>query len=358
MPNQQDTQSHDLSKSIQTRIDQYIYAVGRHLSPKVRLEIEADLKSHIWDAIEGHYESDTIPTLEQLDQVLIELGNPKSMAKNYNAEGPYLIGPALIDTYKLVVSIALLVSVVGIVIGTLLSPDFWTLENDFLKPIIQLFSQVFSTAISSFGMVTLLFAIVERHSDNSGLLSNNRRLTKSNWDPSSLPPLPNPTNHIKRSDAITDLITTGIGILFVTQYLPNLLHITLRGTTGQMITLPMLASNNIQTYIWMLGFILTCQLQLATFNLFYQKWHVITRLIDIALSLGFLVVLYYFFTDTTIVLPNVLNRLEFYRPDLADLFFKGTSTGLFSIFVVITFISAISIGSHIYNGFIKQNYKF
>lgn len=73
-------------------VERYVHQVGRHVPPKERAEIEAELRSQIQDQLDDRFGGS--PTQADVVAVLTELGDPRKMAVSYGGER-YLIGPDL-----------------------------------------------------------------------------------------------------------------------------------------------------------------------------------------------------------------------------------------------------------------------
>ncbi|HLR66794.1 MAG TPA: hypothetical protein VK105_06585, partial [Virgibacillus sp.] len=106
-------------------VDRYIYAVTQKLPQAQRRDIADELHGLIEDMRDERAE--TSKTSENdIEEVLLELGNPRELADKYRGTKRYLIGPNIFDTYILILKIVLIVisSLIGVgfLIQTILNP--------------------------------------------------------------------------------------------------------------------------------------------------------------------------------------------------------------------------------------------
>ena len=185
-------------------IDRYVNEVGENLPRKMRADIEMELRSLLLDALEERGGAE--PTPKMTAELLREFGSPETIAAQYRpAES--LIGPKLFPTYKVVVTIT--VSIIGVLHLLLLGLVLWQNAGDDL--IGRLLDMVFSfgrSAILNAGIVTLVFAIIERVAGDSLELPENKA---EEWDPFALPPVKDP-DRINRGELAVGIF---FGVLFL-----------------------------------------------------------------------------------------------------------------------------------------------
>lgn len=190
-------------------IESYIYEVTKRVPSQMRDEIRLELQTLI----------DDMCAQEELsvDKVLQKLGNPAAFAERYRDSSHYLIGPDYYENYiwglKLVfiaVGISALVS--GIVQGLLNATDF---IHFFIKFFTEFFATGISGALCSFGIITLIFAILERQNVKVSIKPEENWSVKDltvlphktdSWSPLALPPVPDKRALISRGDSIVSII--------------------------------------------------------------------------------------------------------------------------------------------------------
>ncbi len=167
------------------------------------MEVEKELKANIQDML-----SDNPPSEEEVEQTLLSMGSPSSLAAKYRGSEQYLIGPATYDTYIMVLKIvALVVSLVTLVFTTLsffFSPPSGL---SIFEMIAKALASIFSAASSAFLWVTITFAILERYQVKTDL---------KEWNLTELHNLEKiATREIKKKDSIADLVGLSIFFLFL-----------------------------------------------------------------------------------------------------------------------------------------------
>lgn len=181
-------------------IDRYVHEVGQHLPRKTRTDIEMELRSLLLDALEER--SDGEPTPKETAAFLQEFGHPEDIASKYRPEES-LIGPKLFPTYKVVVTIT--VAIIG---GLhLLGLGFVLWQNGGAEFIDEVLNFIFSfgrSAIINAGIVTLIFAVIERVAMDS--LNLPEKQSKS-FDPFQLPPVKDP-DRINRAEFLVGIFFT------------------------------------------------------------------------------------------------------------------------------------------------------
>lgn len=188
-------------------IERYIYAVVRHLPPRQRADIEKELRSLIEDMLQQRTAGQP-PKTEDIEAVLIELGDPGKMADNYRGSARFLIGPAFFEIYWLVLRIVL----IAVGFALLLASAIQLAVNppgQPLQAVGELFSGLINGLFSAFAIVTLIFALNEYFNPQA---REKLQEMKDKWQPSQLPAIPSGSLRIKRSEPI-------VGIIFMLVFL-------------------------------------------------------------------------------------------------------------------------------------------
>lgn len=185
----------DEKSKIDVLIDRYVFDTVRRLPKEQREDIGLEIRDLIDDMMNESMDKD-------IEKVLIELGEPSEMAKKYRDREQYLIGPEYFDTYILVMKIVWL----SIIIGSGISITIQIISNTISNHVAGVTNSVISGGVfpllSSFGLVTLIFAFLEHQK-----VKLNTK-TKEAWTPAKLPEVPNEKMLIKRSDSIVSIVFT------------------------------------------------------------------------------------------------------------------------------------------------------
>lgn len=186
-------------------INRYIYAVTQKLPQAQREDIAKELQGLIEDMLEERVQGEKVVD-KDVEEVLLELGNPKHLAQKYRGTKKYLIGPEFFDAYILVLKIVMISVVatmgIGFVIQIILEP--MSILDNFVDFIVS-----FVTAIPiAFGWTTFGFAIGEYFNE----INPKQLQMEKEWEVADLPPIPDKKRQIKRGETIT-------GILFYVLFL-------------------------------------------------------------------------------------------------------------------------------------------
>ena len=200
-------------------IERYIYEVTKRVPQETRDEIRMELQGLIDDmcAAEGC----------SVEEALQKLGSPAEFAKRYRGDSNYLIGPEYYDNYIWLLKIALfgigISAIISAIAQGIIDVESWT--GFFTNFFSELFTTFINGTISMVGVVTIIFAILERQTVKLDIKPEEKwsvdELTKNNasvksWTPSSLPPIPDKRAIISRSDSV-------ISIVFITVFAALLL---------------------------------------------------------------------------------------------------------------------------------------
>lgn len=167
-------------------INRYAHEVGQYLPHRLRADVEAELRSLLTDSVEEKALLGGVPADEELAaKVLREFGSPKDVAARYVPEPQYLIGPRLYPTYltavRIMVPIVAAVVFALALIGQYRNPA----EATGAAPFVRASARLFSSLLFNFGVMTLVFALVERTIHRHGAASGP-------FDPATLPPVNDP----------------------------------------------------------------------------------------------------------------------------------------------------------------------
>ncbi len=255
-------------------IDRYVNEVGQHLPRKTRADIEMELRSLLLDTLEE--QSDGEPTPKIAAALLREFGHPEAIAAQYRpAES--LIGPKLFPTYKLVITITL--AIVGGLHLLGLGFVLWQSSGaDFVDKSLNFIFSFGRSAILNAGVVTLIFAIIERVAGDEINLPEREKM----WDPFALPPVKDP-NRIDRAELVVGIFFSLVFLSWL-NFFPNWFGgAQLDGEASWFVQL--MSAEFLQQIPWLSASLLV-DVVLKTAVLIQGRWHRITRWLELP-ALGF-----------------------------------------------------------------------
>jgi hypothetical protein len=243
-------------------IDRYLQAVKFWLPEAQKEDIIAELSEDIRSQIEekegelGRQLNDS-----EVGAILKQVGPPVFVANRFLPQ-QYLIGPLLFPIYRFVLKIAALgylIPWVLVWIGLMIFTQSYRAEHfggSFIRAFGSLWSSLWFAAFITVGVVTIVFAVLERTQALTGALQN--------WDPHKLPPVRDP-NRIPRSSSITEFI---VGVLFLIWWVDTFSSQTALRFTAIQITLAPVW----RYFFWGFLFVSVVNVALAAANLFHPHW--------------------------------------------------------------------------------------
>lgn len=140
-------------------IDRYLAAIARDLPESERTDIVAELRDELMSGVEAQEEGLGRPMTEaEIEAVLMEFGNPLVVAGRYR-KTQHLIGPQVFPFWWAAMKATLVViAAVYVILIVLKLIGGGSVRADGL-------SSPISTMVFAFGVVTLVFALIERFGD-------------------------------------------------------------------------------------------------------------------------------------------------------------------------------------------------
>lgn len=180
-------------------IDRYIYAVTQKLPQRQREDIAKELRGLIADMLEERVQNN-MPTAQDIEAVLMELGDPRILAQKYRGTKKYIIGPELFDGYLWSLKYILIAVSIGIsvsfIVQTVMDP------TSILEHFVEIIISFFTVIPMVIGWLTIVFAIIQYYE-----AENMKEYTKGEpWKPSNLAQIPDPKRQIKRCEAIAGIV--------------------------------------------------------------------------------------------------------------------------------------------------------
>ena len=243
-------------------VDRYLNAVKFWLPRAQQDDIITELSEDVRSQIEER-EAELGRKLNEAEVggILKQLGRPLLVANRY-LPPQHLIGPILFPIYQFVLKIVMvcyLVPWVLVWIGLMIFNPAYRAEHSgaaLLGTLASFWSSFWLTAFISVGVVTLVFAVLERVQAKTGFVDE--------WNPHKLPPMRDP-NRIPRSCSVLELVG---GVVFMTWWLNVTWSQTVLEFSQLKITLV-----PVWRYFWW-GFLLVSAVNVAVsgVNLFRPYW--------------------------------------------------------------------------------------
>jgi len=245
-------------------IDRYVYEVGKYLPRKNRVDIQAELRSVLFDSLESQVKGEA--SEDDVVALLKEFGHPAKVAASYRPESQYLIGPELFPTFRMVVGIALLVLVV--VHAVLFAVLLFT--NPDIMQALDVLSGFIGSFLSVLGTIVVVFYALQYF---------DVKLAKPNqdWDPRDLPVV-DIQSTVGRGGTIFN-IALELLILVAFLVLPNYIGVVVTPGT------PILTDPVLNSQIPLIAASLIAGLVVNIVLLWRGRWETGTRLAKIAANI-------------------------------------------------------------------------
>jgi hypothetical protein len=260
--------------------DRYLNEIGRRLPKSQRDDVRRELRSALQDALDSR--SDGEPTEFDAVAVLKEFGPPEQIVASYSGE-EYLIGPKLYRQFLTTVRIVLTAVAVLLTASFALSlfvstPGIGEIGNKLLG----LMSGLFSTMLTSLGIIVIVFALLERSAAEI-------EIREKEWNPLDLPAVPD-VDVAGRFDSIAGIVFPAIALIVINQF---------RDRIGIMLNPEgKLLLNDV--FLENLPWINACLLlpmALSVWLFWSGRWHLWSRLAKLAFDVFGVYVLYRIATD-------------------------------------------------------------
>jgi hypothetical protein len=299
--------------------DRYVHEVGRRLPRKQRADVKAELHSLLTDALQDRLaggEAEDKAALEAAQvAILEEFGPPEKVAAQYAPPRRYLIGPRVFEIYLIVAaSVAGSLSLVFLIILPLIT--IWG-EGEPLRVLgsyyVEILGDYLGIILSSFGSVTLTFAILERVLPKSGFEDEEK---KEPWDPRSLPKIEDPSR-VQIGGLIVETVLIVIALIvfnFFPQWIGLNYVASVDDAPRRWLSIPLLAPTFFSAYLPLLNMLWILNIGLNLVLLRQGKWQLLTRLFDFGLAIFGAIVCYRMLTGPPIlsleaITPESLRQL-------------------------------------------------
>ena len=144
-----------MNSSKRNLLKDYVYTITHHLPQKQKEDVARDIEATLYELLlEQFGEKDYSD--QEIEDVMRAFGHPRLVAERYLNQKPSLIAPALLETYWWVVKIALIGGNIGVFIAHMLTQGL---------DVISYIGEMVNLSLSVFGMITLIFILVNQQMD-------------------------------------------------------------------------------------------------------------------------------------------------------------------------------------------------
>ncbi|WP_297205095.1 hypothetical protein [uncultured Brachyspira sp.] len=162
------------NKKVEDIIERYIYTVTKSMPDKIKEDVSNEIRTLIDDIIKERF-SNSEYKLNDIKNILMEIGNPYELAYKYNTDyNKCLIGYPYYIYYKLILKIVLSSTLLGIVASSIINIF---INNEVLN-LINIASNIFTALLLAFSFVTLIFVLISNKIDISSFIIDFDNLQK------------------------------------------------------------------------------------------------------------------------------------------------------------------------------------
>ena len=282
-------------------IERYLYAVKKYLPEELREDVGKELRANIEDMLVEDYTDDDVY------KVLMNLGNPRKLANEYNSKKRYLIGPEYYDKYilvlKKVISIFLLVTLgITFFVWIVESPNNWYELENIIKLIVNLITSVVYGAAQALFWITIVFVILERAGTDDGNIYNRK------WTPDDLPELSDNNIKVSRGEAFFDMLIT-IFLTSTLYFAPQLIALY-SIIDGSINTTPLFDIERLQVYIPIILVLAMVQLGMFIWKLIAERWNISMCIINAVYNTAICILLIVMLNDSILINPEILQIIS------------------------------------------------
>jgi len=187
-------------------VERYLQAVRFWLPKSQQQDIIAELSEDLHSQVEEKELELGRPLDDpELEAILKRCGSPILVASRYRPQ-THLIGPALFPIYQFVLKLALLWVMIPVFI-VIVGPATILPAANRWAAFFTTWSALWSALFVSAGVITLVFAILERTQVQFQVFEK--------WNPRSLPPVVKPSQPPSRVQSVFELICAGVGLAWL-----------------------------------------------------------------------------------------------------------------------------------------------
>lgn len=277
-----------MNSSKRNLLKDYVYTITHYLPQKQKAEVSTDIEATLYELLLEQFGEKEYSD-QEVETVIRAFGHPRLVAERYLNQKPSLIAPELLETYWFVVKIALIGSNIGVFIARMLTQGLG---------FISILGGMINLSLSVFGMVTLIFILVNQKLDAY------EQKNDQTWSLSDLKTWTSDKHRVSHFEIAFE----SIFLVFMAQAL--------------IVDKPLsvVLENHV---LFLLGMYVGLSLVLNIYLLIKAYWTPRLRIVSISLNLLFA----YFFTQFLIVLPVLFKPIMHLRG--VDLSIRITSVIIF-----------------------------
>ena len=277
-----------MNSSKRNLLKDYVYTITHYLPQKQKAEVSTDIEATLYELLLEQFGEKEYSD-QEVETVIRAFGHPRLVAERYLNQKPSLIASELLETYWFVVKIALIGSNIGVFIARMLTQGLG---------FISILGGMINLSVSVFGMVTLIFILVNQKLDAY------EQKNDQTWSLNDLKTWTSDKHRVSHFEIAFE----SIFLVFVAQalFVDTALSVVLE--------------NHV---LFLLGMYVGLSLVLNIYLLIKAYWTPRLRIVSISLNLLFA----YFFTQFLIVLPVLFKPIIHIRG--VDLSIRITSVIIF-----------------------------
>lgn len=274
-------------------IKNYLYTIGRYLNATQREEVLKEIEANIYDYLEECYGKKDYQASE-IEAAIRAMGHPKKVAEAYMNRPISIIAPSLMDTYWLVLKIAIFGALIGITVTNVLSLP--TIDES-LKWFIRFAAQIWEVALSTFGMVTLIFMGITHYQPE---VEEN---IDEDWNLNILEEAIDAKERISVFEIIVESFFICLGLVIINQTMPIFAF-----NVSERIIIPVLNMDLVRPFIIAFSILLSASLVLNVYLLIVRHWTRFSRVVSILLDFVGVVIFLLFAMTPDIINVEAINQ--------------------------------------------------
>lgn len=314
-------------------IPNYLYTIGKHLSPQTRDEVLKDIEVNLYDYLEENF-GKKVYSDQELEVAIRSMGHPRKVAEAYMNRPRGLIGPVFLDTYWLVNKISVIGIAIGLTVANIMNLAAF---SNGVQLFLNLSSQIVQTSLMGFGIITLVFAALQHFSPED--------ITEKDaeWSLKILEKAVEPQQKVKLFDLIVEAFFLCLGLVFINQ-IPSFVSSTEN-------TLLIFNKATLEPYLLWFNLLLGASLAVNIYLLIVRRWQPVTRNLTILLDLAGITLFTIFAFDPNMWSVQSLANYLGSDPKALETGFRASINVTLAVIII---ISAFDIFGH-FKALIKRN---
>ena len=325
-------------------IKRYTLAVTQKLPESQRADIEKELNGLIEDMLDDRLQGHEA-TRNDVEAVLVELGDPAALADKYRDSKRYLIGPEVFPVYTSILKIVFfavgIAMLVVFAIQTIINPQ------EILHYFVQALINSITAFVQAFAWVTGVFAVLEF----SGVSKKSiQKEAAKVWTPADLPEIPDDNYQISRAEPIAGIIFIILFLVLVT-FSINLLGVWVSQQDGPITVIPFFNEAVFRSFLPFIWGVTAVSIAQEIIKLINRKQTLRLLALEALICVLHFALAFYMFAGPQIWNPNFMQQLaesglaamgsEGYRT-INEIWMRTTS-GLIYLIGAVTVFELISL---------------